>query len=91
MLLLTLNAVFAGIFFLAARSALMRALPFLRSGWTVIRLEVRKPDFRQNVESRRTISSASNFLIGGLFWMMIALGTAGLGLVFAFRAVDLQF
>lgn len=91
MLLITLNAVFAFLFAMGARLAFRRAWPFVRAGYGVIRAEVKKPDFRTNVYSRRLISEASNFLVGGLLWMVIGGGAALCALVFALRALDLQF
>lgn len=87
MLLFTVNTVFAAIFLLAARGALRRALPFLRAGWSAIRTETQKPDYRVNITSRRVISEGGRFLLGGLVWLGIALGSAAYGLLFAWRAL----
>lgn len=87
MLLISVNAVFAFIFGLGARFALIRAIPFLRVGWEGIRAETRKPDYRTNVESRRAINQASNFLLGGVVWLVIAIGAAGFVLFFIASAL----
>lgn len=82
MLLVTLNAVFALIFLSFAPNAFKRARPLIQIGWEVINAEVQKPDYRQHVESRRKISEASWFLLGGIFWLATAIGAAGFGLYF---------
>ena len=89
MLLLALNAIFAGLFFSFTRTAYRRGMPFLSAGWSAISVEVHKPDYRSNVESRHIISDGGRFLIGGLVWMGIALFTAGCGVYFAVQAVQL--
>lgn len=86
MLLLALNAVFAGLFFTFARSAYRRAIPFLGAGWSAIRGE---PDYHVNVESRRVISDGGRFLIGGMLWLASALFTIGFGFYFALEALRL--
>lgn len=89
MLLISVNAVFALIFGFGARYALMRALPFLRIGWNGIRAETQKPNYRANIESRRTISQASNFLIGGIVWLIIGIGAIGFVIFFVMMALAL--
>ena len=89
MLLLALNAIFAGLFFNFARNTFKRAIPFLRTGWATISVETKKPDYRQNVESRQAISEGGRFLIGGMVWMGITLGLIGLAVFFAVEALRL--
>lgn len=89
MLIVALNAVFAGIFLSFAWAAVRRAFPLIRVGWFVIETEVEKPDYRWNVESRRRISDAARLLIGGMVWVVIAVGSAAFGLMFAYRLLEL--
>jgi hypothetical protein len=83
-----LNLVFAAICFVSAWRALRRGLPFIRLGWQAIDAAVQRPDYRSNVESRRTISEGGNFLIGGLLWLLIGLLGAGIGVFFAAQAIN---
>jgi hypothetical protein len=69
MLLVTLNGAFATGFLFFAMRALQRGWPFLRAGWTAIRVQVAHPDFRQNIERRRIISEGGIFLLGGVLWL----------------------
>lgn len=89
MLLVALNAIFAGIFLTFAWNASRRARAFLQTGYAVIREETKKPDFRANVESRRAISEAGNFIIGGVFWSVACLVAFGLGVFFSVELVQL--
>ena len=89
MLLLALNAIFAGLFLNFARNTFKRAIPFLRIGWESISVETQKPDFRHNVESRQNIREGGRFLIGGIVWMVITLVLIGLGIFFAIETVRL--
>lgn len=85
MLLVALNAVFAGIFLSFAFAALRHAIPLVRVGWLGIQTAVEKPDYREDIESRRRINEAGWLLIGGIVWSTIALGAAIFGLGFAYR------
>ena len=89
MLLLALNAIFAGLFFNFARTTFKRAIPFLRAGWATISVETKKPDYRHNIESRQAISEGGRFLIGGIVWMGLTLGLVGLAVFFAVETVKL--
>ena len=89
MLILALNAVFAAIFLAFTRPAFLRARTFLQTGLTIIQVEVRKPDYRHNVESRRLISEGGRFLIGGLFWLIATLVALGLGIFFSLEVARL--
>jgi len=89
MLLLALNAIFAGLFLKFARDTFKRALPFLRIGWATISAETQKPDYRHNIESRRVISEGGRFLLGGIVWLGITVILVGFGLFFAYEAVRL--
>jgi hypothetical protein len=87
MLIVAVNIAFALLFFFSAWRGLRRALPFLRLGWTAVSVAVKKPDFREDVESRRAINEGSRFLIGGVIWLLAGLGGIGLGLFFSYQAV----
>ena len=89
MLLVALNAAFALIFFTFARNALKRGWPFLKTGWDGISVEVQKPDFRHNVESRRKISESTNFLFGGVFWLGSGVVAIGFGVFFTIQLINL--
>ncbi|MEQ8673176.1 MAG: hypothetical protein RLP44_20205 [Aggregatilineales bacterium] len=89
MLILALNAVFAGIFLVFSRTAFLRARLFLMLGWNTVRAEVIKPDYRQNVESRRLISEGGRFFLGGLFWLIATLVAFSLGIYFSLEVVRL--
>lgn len=81
-MIFVVNSVFGTIFAGFARFALMRALPFLRMGWTVIGAEVRKPDYRHDVESRRAIEEGGRFLVGGAVWGVAFAVTGAYALLF---------
>lgn len=91
MLLLALNGIFAVIFFAFARRAVGRAWPFLKLGWSVVDREVKKSDYRQNVESRRIISQAGMFLIGGVLWLLAGMVSGGLSVYFSVELLRLYF
>ncbi|MBZ0291833.1 MAG: hypothetical protein K8L99_04625 [Anaerolineae bacterium] len=69
--------------------AFQRAWPLLQTGWLAIQAEVKKPDYRENVDSRRAISSGGRFLIGGVIWMLMALVSAGVSLYCVVQVVSL--
>jgi hypothetical protein len=87
MTIAAINLIFAAIFLWLARAALRRALPFLRTGWQVIDSQVQHPDYRQNVERRRTIGEGSNFLLAGIAWGLAGIGALGLAALLAIQAV----
>lgn len=82
-----INLIFAAIFLWLARFALRRARPFLRTGWQVIDSQVQHPDYRQNVERRRTIGEGSNFLLAGIAWGLAALGGLILAVILTVQAI----
>jgi hypothetical protein len=90
-LLVTLNALFGvGFFYFALRSA-RRGWPFLRAGWLAVQTGASHPDFRYNVEHRRTISEGGLFLIGGLLWLLASGGALLGALYFSWQAWQLAF
>lgn len=91
MLLLALNGIFAMIFFAFARRAFGRAWPFLKLGWWVIDEEVKKSDYRRNIESRKVISQAGVFLVGGLLWLLAGMVSGGLSVYFSVELLRLYF
>ena len=73
MLIVTINALFgAGSLFFAQR-AFRRGWPFLRIGWMAVQANASQPDSRLNVFRRQAISEGGRFLLGGLFWLAVAL------------------
>ncbi|GAB4510305.1 MAG: hypothetical protein OHK0046_06870 [Anaerolineae bacterium] len=89
MLVVALNAVFALLAFTFSRNAYRRALPFIRLGWQTIDAAVQQPGYRHNIESRRAISEAGRFLIGGIIWLLIALAAVAAGVYFTWQVVVL--
>jgi len=90
MLLAGISAIFAYVFAIFTRQALRRGFPFVRSGWTMISAHASRPDARQDVEARRTISTGAVFFISGLFWLLAAVICAALVIFFASQAVVLS-
>lgn len=86
MLLIAVNLIFAVVTLLFARTAFIRAFPFIRTGWTAIRAATQHPDFRRDVNLRRVISDGGGFLIGGVIWLVIGVGAVGLGVFFGVQA-----
>lgn len=89
MLLLSVNTIFAFIFLAFARTAFLQSVPFLRVGWEAIDTETSKPNYRQNIESRRRVAEGGRYLIGGLLWMGACAGSAAIGLFFVWQAISL--
>jgi len=89
MLLVALNGAFAFIFLSFAWNTWKRGVVFWRTGWEAIRTESQRENFRRNVESRRVISEATPFLVGGLFWIGAAIVAAGFGFFFGIQLVML--
>ena len=89
MLLMLLNVIFAGLFLSFARHAFRRAVPFLRIGYAAVSVEVQKPDYRTNIDSRQAISEGGRFLMGGMLWLLIMVMSLAIALFFAIEAVRL--
>lgn len=68
MLIVLLNVVFAAICLNVVRVALIRGLPFVRVGWTLIDRETQRTGYHYDVERRRAISEAGAYLIAGILW-----------------------
>jgi len=88
-LLVALNAVFAGIFLTFAYRAALRARAFFITGWAAVGAGTEQPDYRENIELRRFISEGGRFLIGALMWGAASIGAAGLGVFFALELLRL--
>lgn len=90
MLQLTLSSIFAYIFLRFATNALPKGYAFLRHGLRLIRIEVDAGrDYRYDVVTRRIISEAGAFVIGGAFWLSAGIGGALGGIVFGWQGFSL--
>lgn len=89
MLLLTVNTIFAFVFFNAAAQAARHGWPLLQAGWQAIRAEVRTPGWRQDVYRRRAMESGGRFLLGGLAWLLVATVGAAAGGYCGLQAIRL--
>jgi hypothetical protein len=91
MLLVTLNAAFGAGFLLFAMNAGRRGWPFAKHGWLLIQAQTAHPDYRENVERRRSISEGGRFLIAGVLWLGASLGSALAGVYFSVQALTMMY
>lgn len=91
MLLVTLNAAFGAGFLLFAINAGRRGWPFAKHGWLTIQAQVAHPDYRENIERRRSISAGGRFLIAGVLWLGASAGSALAGVYFTAQALKIMY
>lgn len=91
MLLATINAIFAMGALAIAMQAARKGIPFVRDGWRLIQSQTGHPDFRHNVERRRSISDGGRFLVGGVLWLITGAVALAAAIYFGVQAFSLLY
>ncbi len=91
MILIILNGAFAaGLFFFSMR-AVRQGWPFLKHGWLMMQTQTSDPNFRQDVERRRSISDGGRFLIGGILWLAAGMAAFVAAIYFTIQAYTIMY
>lgn len=87
MIFVALNALFAWVFFIYARSAIPRGLQFLKVGWLALQVYAPRRDDHRNVVTRYAVSEGGQFFLGGLFSLGTGILSAAIAIVFGLSAL----